>query len=337
MRDDEILEQILEEELETVDNESIAKNEQEQIEPSEKVTEEVGETVAEDNQEVPIVEVPNNWEQPLKDFVSSIEDVNGKMAVVDKLKNLETGYQKKYQSISDERKQFEEERNSFTTDKQTVESYKQLESSFAPEVSQSIQQQFGGTPQYFNHLMQMDMSFSKDPKTFLLNMSNSAGIDLMQLVEMQKNPAVQQNYQVQQAQRQQSQQYDNKFKQLEDSFNSKLEEIENNKFLAEMTAQKDEQGQLMYPHLSNDSVIEAMDLLANKYPDADFKTLYNESLYIVPEIRNGILNQNKVVEEKIKESQQALAPKQVKSRVSSNQTQKQMTEDDILNDILSDF
>ncbi|QDP49787.1 MAG: hypothetical protein Unbinned6284contig1004_56 [Prokaryotic dsDNA virus sp.] len=344
MRDDALIEQILAEEdttvldeTETVDNENIAEVEtEEHQETSQEDVAQVGEVTQEVTQEVQPI-IPDNWEQSLKDFVSGIEDRNGQMAIIDKLKNFETGYQKKFQSLSDERKQFEEERNGFTADKTTVESYKQLESSFAPEVHQAITQQFGSTTQYFNHLKEMDMAFSQDPHTFLLNMSNNAGIDLAQLAQMQKDPAIQQNYQVQQAQRQQSQQYDNKFKQLEEQLNSKFEELENNKFMAEMTAMKDEQGQLKYPHLSNDSVIDAMDLLANKYPDANFDTLYNESLYLVPDIRNGILNQNKVVEQQVQQTQQALAPKQVKSKVSSSETKRKMTDDELIDDILSSY
>lgn len=344
MRDDELIEQILEEEdatvldeTETVDNENIAEQEQVGIEASKEDAVDVGETVQEVSQELPRAVIPDNWEQSLKDFVSGINDVNGQVAIIDKLKNFENGYQKKFQTLADERKQFEDERNSFGTDKNVVESYKQLESKFAPEVQNAIAQQFGSTPQYFNYLMDMDVAFSKDPQTFLLNMSNNAGIDLAQLAQMQKDPAIQQSYQMQNAQRQQGLQYENKIKQLEEQLNSKFEKLENDKFLADMMSIKDEQGQQKYPYLSQDGLLEAMDLLATRNPNADFDTLYNESLYLVPEIRDSILNQNKIVEQKIQQSQQALAPKQVKSKVSSSETKRNMTDDELIDDILSGY
>lgn len=337
MKDDALIEQILSEEDNTVDNEDIAENELVE-EASNENTEKVGESVDEVGQEqTQELIIPEHWGTSIKDSLAKIEDANIKQSIFNEFKTYEVGMQNKLRELSDERKQFEEQMAGFNEDKNVVNSYKELEKSFAPEIHQAIQNQFGGTTGYYKHLMDMDMAYSKDPVTFLLNLSNSAGIDLAQLSELQKNPAVQQNYQLQQAQSQQNQNYENKIKQLEEMINGKFGEMETSKLLNDRMIAKDESGNLKYPHLSNDDVISAMDLLADRYPEADFDALYNESLYLVPDIRNNILNQNKVIEQKINESKQAIAPKQVKSKITSSETKKSMSDKELIDDILSDF
>lgn len=337
MKDDVLIEQILaEEEQEVVDNEPIAEDKQEEGQALEGATQ-VGDVEQEVSEPIQEVVIPDNWEQPLKDFVVGIEDINGKNAIVEKLSNFEKGYNSKFQSLADEKKAFNEERDSFTHDKQTIESYKQLEQGFEQSQLEQINSSFGGTPQYFNYLKEMDMMASKDPATFLINISNSNNIDLMELAEMQKNPIAQQNRQNQLQQETFASRQEQRIQELENMVNSKFEEQSNSRFLAEQMAITDEEGKQKYPHLSNNSVIEAMDYLADKNPDATFDKLYSESLYMIPEIRQEILSQNQAVTQKVQQANKSLAPKQVQSSVSSSAVKKNMSESELIDDILSEF
>lgn len=337
MKDDALIEQILaEDEQEVVDNEDIAEDKHEEGQALDDATQ-VGDVVEEVSEPIQEVVIPDNWEPQLKDFVTSIEDVNGKQVIIDKLSNFEKGYQGKFQTLADEKKAFEDERTQFTTDKQVVESYKQLEQGFEQGQLEQINNSFGGTPQYFNYLKEMDMMASKDPATFLLNISNSNNIDLAQLAEMQKNPAMQQNYQTQNRQQSFEQQQSKKIQELEEKFNARVEQEANDKFLAEKLAVLDESGKQKYAHLSNESVLNSMEYLAQQNPNADFDTLYQESLYMVPDIRNGILNQNNQVQTATQQASKALSPKQVKSSVSSSKTKRKMSESEIIDEVLNDF
>ena len=87
------------------------------------------------------ISIPENWEPDVKDFINSIQDVKGKRAIFDKLKNYETGYQKKFQDLATQRHQLDDERN-FTN------SYREFEKNLNPDLRASIYSHYGNVPAY---------------------------------------------------------------------------------------------------------------------------------------------------------------------------------------------
>lgn len=324
--EDQVIDEILENGSEETENEA-TEDIEEVVETSEVVEDVV----------TPEINIPENWEQDLKDFIGSIEDPTGKQAVFNKIKNLDSGYQKKFKDFSEKEKAFQSDYESFQEKQNAYKSYEDLHSSINEQEMSAINQQFGSSQQYFNHLMELDRSYSQNPVGTVLQLMNQGGIDINTLQQYQNNPAMQQSFQMQSAQQSSEQKLRQELDDLKATINDKFQANEEQKFIADHLAIKDESGNQKYPHMNNESVINAMGYISQQNPEMDFDSIYNESLYMVPDIRNNILSQNKAAEIKIAEAQKTQPPKQIKSKVSSSQTKRQLSENEMIDEILNDF
>jgi hypothetical protein len=223
------------------------------------------------------IQVPDDWESDVKDFVNGISDPKGKKAVFDKIKNLSDGYMSKYQDLANQRKQFDADRQAFESNKAMFDSYSCFDKSISPDVKQAILAQYGSIPSYMNALYNMDMMASRDPARFLINYCNNNGITADNLNEFLTGREYQQ---ASQATSQES------FKQ------QILQEFEQKQAEKQMMAQvnafvneKDEQGNSKHPLLSDDSFVSDMDALQKAFPNKSLEELYQMTVNMRPDLR----------------------------------------------------
>ena len=130
------------------------------------------------------IEIPENWEQPLKDFLNSISDPAGKKAVYDKIKNFDSGYQRKLNEVATQRKELETERAAFSDERQLLGAYAALEKHFRDSgISPEIINQFGTIPHYLRFLHENNMRASQNPAHFIIDFCRAKGIDSVEKLE----------------------------------------------------------------------------------------------------------------------------------------------------------
>lgn len=130
------------------------------------------------------IEIPENWEQPLKDFLNSISDPAGKKAVYDKIKNFDSGYQRKLNEVATQRKELETERAAFSDERQLLGAYAALEKHFRDSgISPEIINQFGAIPHYLRFLHENNMRASQNPAHFIIDFCRAKGIDSVEKLE----------------------------------------------------------------------------------------------------------------------------------------------------------
>lgn len=237
--------------------------------------------------------IPDNWEQPLKDvftgfdekktLLDSIQDetvrgqlgefFNGsKQAIYDKIKNLDSGYQTKYQDVSEQRKALETERAGFEDNRNLVNSYKGLE-----EQSRNIDSdlfnretaRLGGTNQYYASLHQVNSMMEKDPLNTINNMCQAYGITPQMLADGSQSP----EYVARQNQRTEQQ----RLAELENKMLAKVEERFNTQKATEtldgFINAKDDNGELKHRYF--EQVRPVMESLCQTYPDKNIEELYS--------------------------------------------------------------
>lgn len=223
------------------------------------------------------IQVPDDWEADVKDFVNSITDSAGRKAVFNKIKNLSDGYMSKYQDLASQRKQFDADRQAFESSKALFDSYSGFDKSIEPSVRNSIIAQYGSVPSYMSALYNMDVMASRDPRQFLINYCNNNGITADNLNEFLTGREYQQAQQAssqEELKRQILQEFEQKQaqKQLIDQVTAFVNEV-------------DEQGNAKHPLLSDDSFVSDMDALQKAFPNKSLEELYQMTVNLRPETR----------------------------------------------------
>ena len=216
------------------------------------------------------ISIPESWEPDVKDFINGIQDAKGKKAIFDKLKNYETGYQKKFQDLAAQRHQLDDERN-------FVNTYREFEKNLNPDLRASILSHYGNVPAYMRALHEADIAATKDPVKFLLNYCNSNGITKDKLESYLTG--------------EQSQEL--KAQQSQEAFRAQImKEIEEKqkeqKLVDDMRAfanATNEQGEPIHPLLNTEGFIDQMDKLYSIYPEKGLQELYDMVVWSNPEYR----------------------------------------------------
>jgi hypothetical protein len=248
---------------------------EEQVEQIDKDTEE--EQIVDSEPEDDGIQIPDDWEPDVKDFVNGISDKAGKKAVFDKIKNLSDGYMKKYQELATQRKQFDTDKQAFEGNKSLFDGYSGFDKSIAPEMRNAILGQYGSVPAYMTALYNMDMMASRDPRSFLINYCNNNGITAENLNEFLTGREYQQAQQttsqeelkkqiLQEIKQEQAQ------KQMIDTVTAFVNEV-------------DEQGQPKHPLLSDEAFVADMDALQRAFPNKSLEELYQMTVNMRPDLR----------------------------------------------------
>ena len=224
------------------------------------------------------VVIPDDWEQPIKDFINGISDPAGRKTFFDKFKSCHDGYQKKFTSLANDRKAFDAERASFADERSLLGAYKAFDQQMRAEgVSADILQQFGSMPNYFASLHAMNMASSHNPAEFIVKFCQRAGIDSAEKLDELLNSK--------DAQRARNETDVAGLKaELMRDFETKIAaERERAKLQAQVDAFAAD-GQ--HPHFTK--VRNIMAQLAQGLPDASLQELYDLAVYRDPELRSAI-------------------------------------------------
>lgn len=303
-------------------------------EPKEQTPAEVDNPSAE-AQNLEDIKLPDNWEQPVKDFFNSDvfkDNAAGKKVFFDKFKSLEDGYQKKFNDFSEKEKEFNARREAFDKESAALSAYRDFEKAVNPEDLREIYSQFGGIAPYLSRLYQLDRQFSQDPIAFLQGIMSSSGITPQMLLNGAQDP----QYQQLAAQRRHSQELGN----LEQKMLSAMEK----RFQAEAFEREviafakalDGDGKPLHPHI--EQVGDMMDLLMANNPHMSLEDAYQNACYAVPQVREQVLKAQadkiaaqKAVQEDLNKAKKAQGlnsfPKTANSKQNKNWEQ---TLDDLL-------
>lgn len=243
--------------------------EQEQETPAE-TAEQPSETVAE-------IQIPDNWEQGIKDYINSIQDQAGKKAVFDKISNLENGYNKKYRDIAEKTRLFEQDKKAFDENRALFDSYSAFDKGIDPSMRNSILGQYGSVAGYMNALHNMDLMASRDPQQFLINYCNNNGITRENLDQFLSGQAYQDV-------RQTSSQEELKA-QIMKEFEAKQQQQRYVDEVRRFASAKNESGEVLHPLLADNSFVADMEALQKAYPDRDLESLYQMTCNIRPDLR----------------------------------------------------
>lgn len=256
----------------------------------------------------PVVEeisIPENWEPDVKDFINSIQDVKGKRAIFDKLKNYETGYQKKFQDLATQRHQLDDERN-FTN------SYREFEKNLNPDLRASIYSHYGNVPAYMRALHEADIAATKDPVKFLLNYCNNNGITREKL-DSYLSGAQNEELKAQKSQEALRMQI---IKEIEEK--QQKQKLEDD--MRAFANAKNESGESLHPLLTSDGFIDQMDKLYTVYPNKSLQELYDMVVWSNPEYREQAVAQEAQKIAKAKDVEKAKSAIGVKPAIPTNKT-----------------
>lgn len=251
------------------------------------------------------ISIPENWEPDVKDFINSIQDVKGKRAIFDKLKNYETGYQKKFQDLATQRHQLDDERN-FTN------SYREFENSLNPDLRASIYSHYGNVPAYMRALHEADIAATKDPVKFLLNYCNNNGITREKLDSYLSGT---QNEELK-AQKSQEALRMQIIKEIEEK--QQKQKLEDD--MRAFANAKNEAGESLHPLLTSDGFIDQMDKLYSVYPNKSLQELYDMVVWSNPEYREQAVAQEAQKIAQAKDVEKAKSAIGVKPAIPTNKT-----------------
>ena len=268
------------------------------------------------------ISIPESWEPDVKDFINGIQDAKGKKAIFDKLKNYETGYQKKFQDLATQRHQLDYERN-------FVNTYREFEKNLNPDLRASILSHYGNVPAYMRALHEADIAATKDPVKFLLNYCNSNGITKDKLESYLTG--------------EQSQEL--KAQQSQEAFRAQImKEIEEKqkeqKLVDDMRAfanATNEQGEPIHPLLNTEGFIDQMDKLYSIYPEKGLQELYDMVVWSNPEYREKAVAEQAQKIAQAKEVDKAKSAIGVKPAVPSSKSTQIKDWRSVLDDELGSF
>lgn len=251
------------------------------------------------------ISIPENWEPDVKDFINSIQDVKGKRAIFDKLKNYETGYQKKFQDLATQRHQLDDERN-FTN------SYREFEKNLNPDLRASIYSHYGNVPAYMRALHEADIAATKDPVKFLLNYCNNNGITREKLDSYLSGT---QNEELK-AQKSQEALRMQIIKEIEEK--QQKQKLEDD--MRAFANAKNDAGESLHPLLTSDGFIDQMDKLYSVYPNKSLQELYDMVVWSNPEYREQAVAQEAQKIAQAKDVEKAKSAIGVKPAIPTNKT-----------------
>ena len=251
------------------------------------------------------ISIPENWEPDVKDFINSIQDVKGKRAIFDKLKNYETGYQKKFQDLATQRHQLDDERN-FTN------SYREFEKNLNPDLRASIYSHYGSVPAYMRALHEADIAATKDPVKFLLNYCNNNGITREKLDSYLSGT---QNEELK-AQKSQEALRMQIIKEIEEK--QQKQKLEDD--MRAFANAKNDAGESLHPLLTSDGFIDQMDKLYSVYPNKSLQELYDMVVWSNPEYREQAVAQEAQKIAQAKDVEKAKSAIGVKPAIPTNKT-----------------
>lgn len=251
------------------------------------------------------ISIPENWEPDVKDFINSIQDAKGKRAIFDKLKNYETGYQKKFQDLATQRHQLDDERN-FTN------SYREFEKNLNPDLRASIYSHYGSVPAYMRALHEADIAATKDPVKFLLNYCNNNGITREKL-DSYLSGAQNEELKAQKSQEALRMQI---IKEIEEK--QQKQKLEDD--MRAFANAKNDAGESLHPLLTSDGFIDQMDKLYTVYPNKSLQELYDMVVWSNPEYREQAVAQEAQKIAKAKDVEKAKSAIGVKPAIPTNKT-----------------
>lgn len=251
------------------------------------------------------ISIPENWEPDVKDFINSIQDAKGKRAIFDKLKNYETGYQKKFQDLATQRHQLDDERN-FTN------SYREFEKNLNPDLRASIYSHYGNIPAYMRALHEADIAATKDPVKFLLNYCNNNGITREKL-DSYLSGAQNEELKAQKSQEALRMQI---IKEIEEK--QQKQKLEDD--LRAFANAKNDAGESLHPLLTSDGFIDQMDKLYTVYPNKSLQELYDMVVWSNPEYREQAVAQEAQKIAQAKDVEKAKSAIGVKPAIPTNKT-----------------
>ena len=223
------------------------------------------------------IQIPDDWEADVKDFVKSISDSAGKKAVFNKIKNLSDGYMTKYRDLASQRKQFDADKQAFDANKSLFDGYSGFDKSIDPQVRNSIIANYGSIPSYMAALYNMDVMASRDPRQFLINYCNNNGITADNLNEFLTGKEYQQ---IQQASSQEELK-----RQIMQEFEQKYAQKQMVEKVAAFVNEVDENGQSKHPLLSDDAFVKDMEALQKAFPNRSLEELYQMTINLRPQER----------------------------------------------------
>lgn len=232
--------------------------------------------------------IPSNWEQPVQEFFKSDVfkgNAQAQKTFFDKFKSLDDGYQKKFNDLDKQRKEFASQRDAFKEQERFLNSYRDFEKTIAEADRSKILSDFGGIPQYMARLYNLDKQFSNDPLGFIGGIMRQSGITL----EMLQNGLNSPEYQQRQFQNQQAIQLGNMEKRLEELVSQRLNQNAFERDVLAFKNERDTEGNLMHPHL--EQVADMMDLLMGQNPSITLQQAYDNACYAVPEVREQMLKE----------------------------------------------
>ena len=251
------------------------------------------------------ISIPENWEPDVKDFINSIQDAKGKRAIFDKLKNYETGYQKKFQDLATQRHQLDDERN-FTN------SYREFEKNLNPDLRASIYSHYGNIPAYMRALHEADIAATKDPVKFLLNYCNNNGITREKL-DSYLSGAQNEELKAQKSQEALRMQI---IKEIEEK--QQKQKLEDD--MRAFANAKNDAGESLHPLLTSDGFIDQMDKLYSVYPNKSLQELYDMVVWSNPEYREQAVAQEAQKIAQAKDVEKAKSAIGVKPAIPTNKT-----------------
>jgi hypothetical protein len=287
-------------------------------------TEQVEEEVVTTEPE-PVVEeinIPENWEPDVKDFINSIQDVKGKKAIFDKLKNYETGYQKKFQDLATQRHQLDDDRN-FTN------SYREFEKNLNPDLRASILAHYGNVPAYMRALHEADITATKDPVKFLLNYCNSNGIT-KEVLDSYLTGTQSQELKAQKDQ-------DTLRKQIIQEIEEKQQRQRLEDDLRSFANATNENGDLLHPLIQDENFIGQMDKLYSIYPNKSLQELYDMVVWSNPEYREQAVEREAQKIAQAKDVEKAKSAIGVKPSIPSNKSTEIKSWRNVLDDEVGAF
>ena len=255
----------------------------------EQVNQEVNETEPETQGTEPQseeIEIPDNWEQGLKDFITSIQDQAGKKAVFDKIKNYEKGYQQKFKDLDAERKAYDTEKQAFEANRTLFNEYSAFDKSIDPSMRGMILARYGNLPHYMEALHQMDIMASRQPAEFIKNYCINNGITAEALQEFLSGQGYRNAYQ----EHQQISGQEELKAQIMKEMEQKQQEQRYEQEVLSFANAKDGNGQPIHPFMADQSFVADMDKLQTAYPDKSLEELYQMAMYLRPDLRKQAID-----------------------------------------------
>lgn len=293
-------------------NEDIENNEETNV-GDETPEETTPEQTVEDTQVVEEV-APEGWAKDLKDFVNGIQDKNGRHIVIEKLKDYDKGYQKKFQELANERKGFE-------ADKVALDKYRSFEQ--ALDNRDLLIAKYGDLPTYLNKLCQMDVYASRNPEQFLINYCNNTGITAERLQEILTGKANQQYVEQKNLERHDAE--------LMDRWRQEQERERFEREVMAFAEEKDANGELLHPHLQE--LANDMDYFVSK--GDSLQVAYEKAQRLNPELYQEMINKKALELEQAKQVNKAKSVIGVKSATPISSGKENKSWRDELDDLLS--